>query len=155
MKNKIVIVMCSFLLGMPVLSLAEEPKSPDFSVLAPEQATEKEKFKSDEKVLNNRTDKEIKAEELAEQKAEKAQQKENEAQDQGEGNVSQAQPDPSASAYEHANENSKFKRNRDVFNNKANKAIRAQKRVDKEDAKTKKKTEEIQDKGEGQVNVKF
>ena len=65
------------------------------------------------------------------------------------------EPHPSASAYEHANENAKFKRDDVVFNNKANKAIRAKKLAKKEAAEAKKKVDEVQDKGEGQFKVKF
>ena len=67
-------------------------------------------------------------------------------------------PDPSVSAYEHANENAKFKRSRALFNNKENQEIRAQRLAEKEAkeaAEAKKKAEEAQDKGEGQVKVKF
>ncbi len=66
-------------------------------------------------------------------------------------------PDPSVSAYEHANENAKFKRNQNLFNKKAYKKMRAEKRAQKEAAKAeaKKKAEEAQDKGEGQVKLKF
>ncbi len=67
-------------------------------------------------------------------------------------------PNPNASAYEHANENARFKRNGDVFNNKKNKAKRARKLAKKKAAaavEEKKKAEEAQDKGEGQVKLKF
>ena len=68
------------------------------------------------------------------------------------------EPNPNASAYEHANENARFKRNEEVFNNKANKKIRAKRLTEKkaeEAAEAKKKAEEAQDKGEGQVKVRF
>lgn len=67
-------------------------------------------------------------------------------------------PDLSVSAYKYANENAEFKRNRDFFNNKANKEIRAQRLAQKaaEEAEEKEKAEEeAQDKGEGQVKVMF
>jgi len=65
---------------------------------------------------------------------------------------------PSVSAYEHANEKARFKRSGEVFNSKANKKIRAKKRADKkivEAKKEAKKDQDKQDKGEGQVKVKF
>lgn len=65
------------------------------------------------------------------------------------------EPTPNVSAYEHANENAKFKRDGKVFNNKTNKKIRAKKRAKKEAVEEKKEAEEAQDKGEGQVKVKF
>ncbi|MBF0385478.1 MAG: hypothetical protein HQL27_06360 [Candidatus Omnitrophica bacterium] len=67
-------------------------------------------------------------------------------------------PKPSESAYKHADENAKFQRNRAVFNNKKNKIKRAKKRVKKKsvvEAEAKKKIEEAQDKGKGQVKLKF
>ena len=65
------------------------------------------------------------------------------------------EPNPSVSAYEHANENAKFKRDGGVFNNKAHKEIRAKKLAEKKAKKAKKKVEDAQEKGEGQVKVKF
>lgn len=67
-------------------------------------------------------------------------------------------PDPSISAYKYANENAEFKRSRDFFNNKANKEIRAKKLAQKESEEAEeneKAQEEAQDKGEGQVKVRF
>ncbi|MBF0123341.1 MAG: hypothetical protein HQL21_08075 [Candidatus Omnitrophica bacterium] len=54
-----------------------------------------------------------------------------------------------------ASEKARFNHNRDEFNNKENKEIRAEELADKEAAETKKKVDEAQDKGEGQVNIKF
>ncbi len=65
---------------------------------------------------------------------------------------------PNASAYEHADENARFKRGWSWFNNKENKKIRAKRRAElaeKEAAEAKKKAAEAQDKGEGQVKLKF
>ncbi len=61
----------------------------------------------------------------------------------------------SLSTYERAHENARFKRDGEVFNNRAHKEIRAKRRAEKEAKKAKKKVEEAQDKGEGQVKVKF
>lgn len=65
------------------------------------------------------------------------------------------QPHPSLSAYEHANENAKFKRDGNVFNNKTHKEIRVKRLAEKEAKKAIKKVAEAQDKGEGRVKVKF
>jgi|GEM_PF-3103458 len=64
------------------------------------------------------------------------------------------EPSPNVSAYE----NAEFKRNEDVFNSKENQEIRAKKLVEEEAikaAEAKKKAEEAQDKGEGQVKLEF
>ncbi len=65
------------------------------------------------------------------------------------------EPNPNASAYEHANENAKFKRDGNTFNNKANKKGKAKKQAEKELPEAKKKVETGQDKDEGQVKLKF
>lgn len=56
---------------------------------------------------------------------------------------------------EQANDNARFNCNKDLFNNEANKEIRAKRLAEKEAAEEKKKAEEAQDKGEGQFKVKF
>ena len=64
------------------------------------------------------------------------------------------EPDPNVSAYE----NAEFKRDGDVFNSKENQEIRAERLAEEEAVETaeaKKKAEEAQDKGEGQVKMRF
>lgn len=67
-------------------------------------------------------------------------------------------PDPNASADEQANANAKFKRTRDLFYSKTNKELRAKWQAEKEAikaAEAERRAQEAQDKGEGQVKVKF
>lgn len=67
-------------------------------------------------------------------------------------------PDPDASAYEPANENTKFKRTRNMFYSKKNKELRAKWRAEREAKKAadiERRAQEAQDKGEGQFTVKF
>jgi hypothetical protein len=152
MKTKIVFILCFLLLALPVVSFAK--KEPNPNVSAEEFIKENTKTKRDQDELNKKVNKEMIAKKRAEKKAAEAEKKTDEAAK----NASKNRPNPHASAYEHANENAKFKRSGDVFNNKANKEIRAKNRDEKEAVKAveeKKKEEESHDKGEGQVKVKF
>ena len=62
---------------------------------------------------------------------------------------------PRMPAAEYAKENEAFKRNRAIFNNEANTEIRAKSLAEKASAEEKMRMEAIDDKGEGQVKVKF
>lgn len=68
------------------------------------------------------------------------------------------EPNLNASKFVSADENAEFKRDGAVYNNKANRKIRAkqaQELAEQEAADAKKKAEVKEDKGEGQVKVKF
>ena len=64
-------------------------------------------------------------------------------------------PGPNATAYKYADEKARFNRNRDSFNSKAHKEIRARKLAERKAKIAKKKEEAAQDKGEGQFKFKF
>ncbi len=64
-------------------------------------------------------------------------------------------PDQKIPRSEQAKEKAKFKHSGEVFNNKAHKKSRAKKLARKKAAEEKKKLQESEDKGEGQVKVKF
>lgn len=93
MRKKMMVIMCSLLLAMPVLSFAkdkEEKKEPDPNVSAYEHANEKAKFKRTKDEFNSKANKKIRAKKLAEKKAAEAaeaKKKAEEAKDKGEGQV--------------------------------------------------------------------
>lgn len=84
--KKIMVIMCSLLLGMPVLSLAEEKKDLAPDVLMYAYSNENAKFRHHRDLFNTKVDKGIRAQKLAEKKA--AKKKAQEAQDKGEGQIS-------------------------------------------------------------------
>jgi len=165
MKNKIMVIMCSLLLTLPAVSSAKERAETNLGVdtyeqasknaelesawesLRYEQASKNAEVESAWELLKNRTRKEARLKIRTEKEARKAVKASNEKDAKG--------PDPDGSAYKHANENARFKRGGVVYNNDANKEIRAQQRVEERKEEIKKKTEKMQDKGEGQVKVKF
>lgn len=154
MKTKITITMCFLLMALPVLSFATEKDASDFGVLADEFAKENAKIKRDQDELNRKADKEMIVKKLAEKKAAKVKKKADEAQAKAARIARKKQSSPSASV----DENAMFKHSEEVFNNKENKTHRAKKRAEKEAVKVveeQKKEDEAQDKGEGQVKVKF
>ncbi len=87
MKKKMMIVMCSFFLGMPFLSFAEEKNGPNPSASAYEHANENAKFKRDGEVFNTKANKKIRAKKLTKKKKAQAKKKTEEAEDKGEGQV--------------------------------------------------------------------
>lgn len=90
MKYKTIVIICSLLLAMPVLSFAEELRCPNPEVSPCVNAKANAKFKRTRALFNNKTNKKIRAKELAEKKAaeaEAAKKKEEATQDKGEGQV--------------------------------------------------------------------
>ena len=90
MKKKMMVMMCSLWLAMAVISFAEEKTEPDPSVLGYKYANENAEFKRSRDFFNNKANKEIRAQRLAQKESEEAEEKEkaeDEAQDKGEGQV--------------------------------------------------------------------
>ncbi len=96
MKKKMMVIMCSLLLAMPVLSFAKEKKAPDPSASAYEHANENARFERNQALFNykvnkrNRAAKRLAEKEVAAAKkkeAAEAKKKAEEAQDKGEGQV--------------------------------------------------------------------
>lgn len=90
MQKKTMVIICSLMLAMTVLSFAKEKKEPGRNLSANELVNEKAKFKRTRSLFNNKANKEIRAKRLAEKQAaeaEEAKKKVEEAQDKGEGQV--------------------------------------------------------------------
>jgi len=161
MKKKILFIVCSLFLALPVFSFAEAAAETNPAVEAVEQANKKGRGESDIEFLKNKAREEARLRKRAEKKARReatAKKKAQRLQEERERQFRKKAPDPNASAYERANENARFKRSGEVFNNKANKKIRSRRRAEDRAAETveeKKQEEEAQDDGYGQVDVKF
>lgn len=158
MKYKVIAIMFSLLLTMPVLSFAEDKNLPEPNTSAYEKAYENAKFKSEEYLFLKQLNKEFREKKRAEKKAAKAEKKALRAKAKREKEANKNGLGPNLAAYEKANERAKFKRGQEIYDNKENKKIRAKELAEKEAAneeEIKKKFEEAHDKGEGQVKVKF
>jgi len=158
MQKKIMVMMLSLLFAVPVVSSAEVKETGLDTSADYKQVNENIKFKHDESVGIHKANKEMKAKRRAEKEAVKAKKRAKKAQDKAARIAKKQGANPSKTAYEQNQENAKFKRDEAVFNNKANTKIRAKKEAKREvadEVEAKKKVEEAQDKGEGQVKVKF
>ena len=162
MKSRIIVVICFLLSFVPVFSFAQDKKRPDLNVSAHEHTHENVQSQHSQYLLYKKEKKEARAaERLAEKRAKKSDQlrkEAEEAQNKAQRKLKENDSSPNMSAYEHAHENAKFKRTRDLFYNEENKEARDEKLTEKKaekEAEIKKKAEEAQDKGEGQFKLEF
>ena len=164
MKILIMILVCAVWLNMPVLGFTEERLNPNSAGALYVQTDKNININLDGRlkdVFINKRHKENKTKRLIEKKAAVTAETKKNAQEPREKNERQSMQDESgldASAYEQDDENAEFQRDRAVFNNKTNTAIRTQKRADKREEKEterKRKAKEGRDKGEGQFKFEF
>lgn len=161
MKQKIIVIMCSILFAIPVLSFAIGKNDLRPNKSAYEHANENAKFEREQDFFNQKVKEEIRAKKLAEKELRKATRAKKKAQALQKKRAWQLKKNglnSNATSDDQANKNAKFKRSNEVFNNKETKKIRTEMKVEKdvsETAEEKKKEEEAQDDGYGQFDIKF
>ena len=158
MKSRIIVIFCFLFSVVPVFSFAQVKKLPDSNVSAYEHTYENMKSEHAEYLLYKKEKKEAMLAEWRAKKANQVKKEAEEAQDKISRELKENDSGSNMSVYERVRENAKFKRSKDQFNSKTDKKIRTEKKAEKKAAEaveTKKKTEEAQDKGEGQFKVKF